>query len=95
MSIRLRTVDGILVALCAARCAPEPGDVYLTDGDHHALSIKFARDHQALRYEPEASIMELEECEHLAAVHPPHAIAADGSVVCRCKDHREKKDGTA
>ena len=44
MSIRLRTVDGVRVALCAAETDEQPGDMYLDDGDHYALAAKFARD---------------------------------------------------
>lgn len=44
MAIRLRTVAGVRVALCAAETDAEPGDSYLDDGDHHALSAKFQRD---------------------------------------------------
>lgn len=46
MAIRLRTVDGIRVALCAVESDPLPGDVYLDDGEHYALAAKFARDWQ-------------------------------------------------
>lgn len=45
MAIRLRIVGGILVALCAARSVPKDGDVYLDDNFHHALNLKFRRDH--------------------------------------------------
>jgi hypothetical protein len=45
MSIRLRVVDGTLIALCAARSVPKLGDVYLDDGQHYALSEKFWRDY--------------------------------------------------
>lgn len=44
MSIRLRTVDGIRVALCAVESDPQPGDVYIDDGDHYALAAKFRQD---------------------------------------------------
>ena len=88
MSIRLRTVDGHRVALCAARCEIAEGDVYLDDADHYALAIKFRRDYQSLHEEPETTIMTAEECEHLAAVHPDQAIAVDGSLICFCKTHR-------
>ena len=44
MAIRVRTVDGVRIALCAAETDPMPGDVYLDDSDHYALSAKFARD---------------------------------------------------
>lgn len=48
MSIRLRSVNGVLVALCAARSVPKPGDVYLDDGQHYALAEKFWREYQSL-----------------------------------------------
>jgi len=44
MAIRVREVQGRLVALCAARSVERVGDVYLDDGQHHALAAKFARD---------------------------------------------------
>lgn len=44
MAIRIREIEGTLVALCAARTTPEEGDIYLHDGIHHALSMKFWRD---------------------------------------------------
>ena len=44
MAIRLRTVDGVRVALCAFETDPMPGDVYLHDGEHYALAAKFRRD---------------------------------------------------
>jgi len=44
MAIRLRRVDGYLVALCAAATQAEPGDVYLDDNEHYALACKFDRD---------------------------------------------------
>lgn len=45
--MRLRTVDGIRVALCAVESDPMPGDVYLDDADDHALRVKFVRDYQS------------------------------------------------
>lgn len=44
MAIRLRRVDGRLIALCAARSVAQDGDVYLDDEAHEALSNKFALD---------------------------------------------------
>lgn len=44
MAIRLRMIKGRYIALCAAKTKPEPGDVYLDDNMHHALSTKFAVD---------------------------------------------------
>jgi hypothetical protein len=44
MAIRLRDVNGTRVALCAVESDPMPGDIYLDDRDHYALSAKFCRD---------------------------------------------------
>ena len=44
MSIRLRTVDGLRVALCAVESDAMLGDLYLDDADHYALAAKFRRD---------------------------------------------------
>jgi hypothetical protein len=44
MSIRIRKVDGVLVACCAARTVPQHGDIYLDDAVHHALAAKFMED---------------------------------------------------
>jgi hypothetical protein len=44
MAIRLRTVNGVRVALCAFETDAKPGDVYLDDGEHYALAAKFRRD---------------------------------------------------
>ena len=46
MAIRLRTVNGTRVALCAAETDSKPGDVYLDDADHMALAAKFGQDWQ-------------------------------------------------
>lgn len=46
MAIRLRTVGGVRVALCAVESDERPGDVYLDDGEHYALAAKFRRDWQ-------------------------------------------------
>jgi hypothetical protein len=46
MSIRLRTVNGVRVALCGFETDSMPGDLYLDDGDHYALAAKFRRDWQ-------------------------------------------------
>ena len=48
MAIRLRTVNGVRVALCAYETDAEPGDIYLHDGEHYALAAKFCRDWQGL-----------------------------------------------
>lgn len=44
MAIRLRIVENRLIAICAARSIPKEGDMYLDDGQHYALMLKFARD---------------------------------------------------
>lgn len=45
MAIRLRQVNGIWIALCAARSMPDEGDVYLDDNQHAALVDKFGREY--------------------------------------------------
>ncbi len=44
MAIRIRNIDGFVVALCAARTLAEPDDLYLDDNVHHALTTKFSLD---------------------------------------------------
>lgn len=44
MSIRIRSSNGITIALCAVESDPQPGDIYLDDGAHHALTVKFEQD---------------------------------------------------
>lgn len=44
MSIRIRKVNGITIALCAAETNAKSGDLYLDDNIHHALSTKFGID---------------------------------------------------
>lgn len=66
MAIRLRTVNGLRVALCAAKTFSEDEDLYLDDGDHHALAVKFRRDRATeqgyeVGWEPEFDVMESEE----------------------------------
>ncbi len=51
MSIRIRVVDGVMVALCAARSVEKPGDLYLGDAEHHALAEKFMEDFQSEGYD--------------------------------------------
>jgi len=48
MAIRLRTVNGVQVALCAAKTFAEPGDIYLDDGWHYTLSQKYWRDYDEI-----------------------------------------------
>ena len=44
MAIRLRTVGGTRIAVCAAETDPMSDDVYLDDNEHYALAAKFSRD---------------------------------------------------
>lgn len=48
MAIRIRRVNGKLIALCAARSIDVGGDIYLDDETHHALGNKFARDYNEM-----------------------------------------------
>lgn len=54
MAIRIRKIDGHVVALCAAKTSPELEDIYLDDNVHHALNTKFADDyeHEGLLLDP-------------------------------------------
>lgn len=55
MAIRLRQVEGQLIAVCAARSVAKPGDVYLDDAQHMALARKFWLDYprSGVAVEPE------------------------------------------
>jgi len=44
MAIRIRTINGVTIALCAAKTEAKEGDLYLDDSIHHALSTKFGLD---------------------------------------------------
>ncbi len=44
MAMRLRVIDGTLVALCAAKTQPEPGDLYLDDAQDHVIRVKIQAD---------------------------------------------------
>lgn len=44
MAIRLRKINGELIALCAAESKSQMGDIYLDDNAHRALTGKFERD---------------------------------------------------
>lgn len=46
MSIRIRRSGGLTIALCAVETDAMPGDIYLDDAEHGALSAKFADDWQ-------------------------------------------------
>ena len=46
MAIRLRKVGGQWIAVCAVESDSQEGDVYLDDGQHHALTTKFSLDYE-------------------------------------------------
>jgi len=46
MSIRIRKINGHLVALCAAKTKAKKGDIYLDDAIHEVLATKFAIDNE-------------------------------------------------
>lgn len=84
MAIRLRSVNGVRVALCAVETDEIPGDIYLDDGDHYALAAKFRRDWYGetndFAYEEEWAVMDTqklrdaqEELEKWLALQPPAA----------------------
>ncbi len=50
MAIRIRVVDGKTVALCAAETQECPGDIYLDDNVHHALTNKFEADFHSMGF---------------------------------------------
>lgn len=50
MAIRIRIVNGHTVALCANATTPQEGDIYLSDGAHHALSTKFGVDFKKMGF---------------------------------------------
>jgi len=74
MAIRLRHVDGLTVALCAARSVEHAGDVYIDDNQHHALAEKFMADFQSEgyntvpHYPDETAMREREESNNPARV---------------------------
>lgn len=51
MSIRIRALNGKLIAICAARSVSKEGDIYLDDAAHHALAEKFMEDFQSEGYD--------------------------------------------
>lgn len=64
MAIRLRSVGGVRVALCAVESDEHPGDIYLDDGDHYALAAKFSRDwigHPSVEYPIEWAAMDTQK----------------------------------
>jgi len=44
MAIRIRKIGGHTIAFCGAETPPHPDDLYLDDGIHQALTVKFEED---------------------------------------------------
>ncbi len=44
MAMRIRRINGILVALCAAKTTGQLGDSYIDDEEDHAIRVKLERD---------------------------------------------------
>lgn len=67
MAIRLRLINNTWIAICAARSMPKEGDVYLDDGQHHAVHAKVERDihemfgHNLPLDDEHAELVEIEE----------------------------------
>lgn len=63
MAIRIRTINGVTVAVCAAMSVEKPGDLYLDDAQHYALTLKFGQDFEYFdSFESvEYGIMEIEQ----------------------------------
>lgn len=53
MGIRIRKVDGMMVAVCAAETDAEPDDIYWDDSVHMGLVTKFSEDYDLGISEPE------------------------------------------
>ena len=45
MAIRIRTINGRTIALCAVESDVKEGDIYLDDSIHGALATKFSEDY--------------------------------------------------
>ena len=46
MAVRIRIVDGKMIALCAAEHQAQEGDIYLDDVQDHALRKKYLEDYR-------------------------------------------------
>lgn len=64
MAIRLRIINGEWWAFCAAKTLEEPGDIYLHDGWHYAISQKYWHDYDEIEIVDEEyeAIRERVEC---------------------------------
>jgi len=82
MAIRLRTIKNEIVALCAAKSQPQEGDIYLNDGQHHALTLKFEKDFRSMEFIKEKKCHN-KSCTWYDIVNPTH-----NSWICRqCKKY--------
>jgi hypothetical protein len=98
MSIRVRHIDGVWTALCAARSMPQEGDVYLDDGQHHALALKFGQDFNSEGLWPLVEEAADNERRALAEANNPNrawweSVYGDANAVCG--DRQESVSGRA
>ncbi|KKK80938.1 hypothetical protein LCGC14_2818460 [marine sediment metagenome] len=56
MAMRLRTVNGELMALCAAYSEEKQGDIYIDDGWNYAISQKYWRDYDEIAITDEKDV---------------------------------------
>ena len=65
MAIRLRDVNGKLIALCAYETDAAEGDIYIDDNGHYALAAKFRKDWEGqkndVEYPEEWALMETQK----------------------------------
>ena len=47
MAMRLRQIEGVWVAVCAAKTRARPGDVYIDDAQDHAIRAKLSHDNRS------------------------------------------------
>lgn len=52
MAIRIRVSAGMTIALCAVEADAMPGDIYLDDAAHGALTAKFEQDFISMGFMP-------------------------------------------
>lgn len=89
MAIRIRIVNGTMVALCAARSVEKPGDTYLDDAQHHALFEKFAEDFASEGYDTpplcqdETTVRHAEESNNPARAWTEHPCRGLACHQCR------------
>lgn len=55
MAIRIRKVENVVIAVCAAETKPQDGDIYLDDVAHQALGMKFWDDFGRMGFLKESS----------------------------------------